>query len=92
MKVGEINARLKELEVALELSELNRQHAEKESTLAKSKAEDSVLEVKRLEQMVNITLSCFFYSVKSPCMALIFNTMLLFHGYAHQTPNIFAFL
>lgn len=54
LKVGEINASLKELEVALELSDLSRQDAEKESVLAKEKAENLLLEVKRLEQMVNI--------------------------------------
>lgn len=53
LKVGEINARMKELEVALELSELSRQHAEKESALAKEKTENSLLEVKRLEQMLS---------------------------------------
>lgn len=52
MKVGDVNTRLKELEVALELSELSRQHAEKEASLAKEKAETSVLEIKQLEQMV----------------------------------------
>ena len=64
MKVGEINARVKELEVALELSELSRQHAETESALAKQKAENSLLEIKRLEQMVNIMLN-FLFTLKS---------------------------
>nr|XP_029118244.1 mitotic spindle checkpoint protein MAD1 isoform X3 [Elaeis guineensis] len=52
IKVGEISAHLKELEVSLELAELCKQHAEKESLLAKEKAENSALEVKRLELML----------------------------------------
>ncbi|XP_010910286.1 mitotic spindle checkpoint protein MAD1 isoform X2 [Elaeis guineensis] len=53
IKVGEISAHLKELEVSLELAELCKQHAEKESLLAKEKAENSALEVKRLELMLS---------------------------------------
>ncbi|ONK59456.1 uncharacterized protein A4U43_C08F6610 [Asparagus officinalis] len=56
MKVGEVNTRLKELEVALELSEHSRQHAEKEASLAKQKAETSVLEIKQLEQMLSLVI------------------------------------
>lgn len=53
LKIGEINMHLKELEVALDLSELGRQEAEKEAALAKEKAENSLLEVKRVEQMLS---------------------------------------
>lgn len=66
LKVGEANMRLKELEVALELSELNKQHAEKESALVKENAEHLLSEVKHLEQMVNITLS--FFSCPQVCI------------------------
>lgn len=54
IKVGEISAHLKELEVSLELAELSKEQAEKESALAKEKAENSALEVKQLELMVSI--------------------------------------
>ncbi|XP_026664080.2 mitotic spindle checkpoint protein MAD1 isoform X2 [Phoenix dactylifera] len=53
IKVGEISAHLKELEVSLELAELSKQHAEKESALAKEEAENSAVEVKRLERMLS---------------------------------------
>lgn len=53
IKVGEISARSKELEVALELAELSKQHAEKESELAKERAENSALVVKQLELMLS---------------------------------------
>ncbi|KAK1311238.1 hypothetical protein QJS10_CPA08g01223 [Acorus calamus] len=53
MKVGELSARLKELEVALETSELAKQHAETESALAKQNAEELNVEVKRLEMMLS---------------------------------------
>lgn len=52
MKVGEVNARCKELELALELADLSKQHAVKESALAKERAENSALEVKRLELLL----------------------------------------
>ncbi|PUZ53700.1 hypothetical protein GQ55_5G071600 [Panicum hallii var. hallii] len=51
-KVGEVTSRLKELEVALEFSDLSKQHAEGEATLAKERAESAVKEVKRLELML----------------------------------------
>ncbi|KAK1288432.1 hypothetical protein QJS10_CPB19g00095 [Acorus calamus] len=53
MKVGELSARLKELEVGLEASELAKQHAETESALAKQNAEELNVEVKRLEMMLS---------------------------------------
>ncbi|XP_077231799.1 mitotic checkpoint family protein isoform X2 [Tasmannia lanceolata] len=53
MKVGEVSARLKELEVALEVTDLGKQLAETEVTLAKEKAEELMAEVKRLELMLS---------------------------------------
>ncbi|KAK1266334.1 hypothetical protein QJS04_geneDACA009091 [Acorus gramineus] len=53
MKVGELSARLKELEVGLEASELAKQHAETESALAKKNAEELNVEVNRLEMMLS---------------------------------------
>ncbi|XP_058111679.1 putative pentatricopeptide repeat-containing protein At3g13770, mitochondrial [Magnolia sinica] len=52
IKLGEISAHLKQLEVALESADLAKQHAETEAALAKEKAEESLLVVKRLELMV----------------------------------------
>ncbi|WOL03614.1 mitotic spindle checkpoint protein MAD1 isoform X1 [Canna indica] len=53
MEVGEIKAHLKQLEVALELTENKRHHFEKESSLAKEKTDNATLEVKRLELMLS---------------------------------------
>ncbi|CAL9112838.1 unnamed protein product [Musa acuminata var. zebrina] len=53
LEVGETKAHLKQLEVALELAEDKRQHAEKESSLAKEKASNSALEIRRLELMLS---------------------------------------
>ncbi|XP_058089997.1 mitotic spindle checkpoint protein MAD1 isoform X2 [Magnolia sinica] len=53
MKLGEISAHLKQLEVALESADLAKQHAETEAALAKEKAEESLLVVKRLELMLS---------------------------------------
>uniref|UniRef100_A0A1D1YB05 Mitotic spindle assembly checkpoint protein MAD1 n=1 Tax=Anthurium amnicola TaxID=1678845 RepID=A0A1D1YB05_9ARAE len=52
MEVGKVTAQLKELEISLESAKLCRQQAEIESALAKEKAEESILEVKRLKLMV----------------------------------------
>ena len=56
-KVGEVTSRLKELEVALEFSDLSKQRAEGEATLAKERAESAAKEVKRLELKVPVLLS-----------------------------------
>ncbi|XP_072965955.1 mitotic spindle checkpoint protein MAD1 [Typha angustifolia] len=53
LKVGEVSARLKELEVTLEYADLSKQHAENESALAKERAESAALEAKRLELMLS---------------------------------------
>lgn len=54
MKVGEAQARLKQIEVALDAAELDKQNAVAEVTLAKEKAESSKSEVKRIELMVSM--------------------------------------
>ncbi|CAK9168438.1 unnamed protein product [Ilex paraguariensis] len=51
MKMGEANAHLKQMEVALEAAELGKQNAESEAVFAKEKAELSKSEVKRIELM-----------------------------------------
>lgn len=62
MKLGEVTAQLKELEVALDSAKLSRQQAETECTLAKQKAEESSLEAKRLKLMVSIYIGTPFSS------------------------------
>lgn len=49
IKVGEAQVRLKEIEMALDAAELDKQNAITEATLAKEKAESSKSEVKRIE-------------------------------------------
>ncbi|XP_074583198.1 mitotic spindle checkpoint protein MAD1 isoform X2 [Curcuma longa] len=53
MEVSEVKAQLKQLEVALELGENKRQHYEKESGLEKQRANNAVLEAKRLQMMLS---------------------------------------
>ncbi|KAJ8529720.1 hypothetical protein K7X08_036555 [Anisodus acutangulus] len=48
-KVGEIQARLKQMEVALDAAELEKRKTEDEAVLAKEKAESSKSEIKRIE-------------------------------------------
>lgn len=48
-KVGEIQARLKQMEVALDAAELEKREAENEAVLAKEKAESSKSEIKWIE-------------------------------------------
>lgn len=54
MKVGETNVRLKQLEVALDAAQIDKQNAETEASLAKEKVEISKSEVKQIELMVII--------------------------------------
>lgn len=54
MKVGEVNARLKQLEVALDSAQIDKQKAEAEASLAKEKAEVLKSEVKQIQTMVNL--------------------------------------
>ncbi|KAJ4846920.1 hypothetical protein Tsubulata_010318 [Turnera subulata] len=53
MKVGEANAALKQLEVALDTAQLNRQNAETEAALVKEKVEALKLEVKQAELLLS---------------------------------------
>lgn len=59
-KVGEIQARLKQMEVALDAAELEKREAENEAVLAKEKAESSKSEIKRIELKVSIFCVCCF--------------------------------
>lgn len=54
-KVGEAEARLKQLEVSLDAAELDKQNALNEAKMAKEMAEFSKSEVKRIESMVSMT-------------------------------------
>lgn len=54
MKVGEANARLKQMEVALDEATISKQLVETEAALAKQKAEESIAEIKRLQSTVSI--------------------------------------
>ena len=69
-KVGEVTSRLKELEVALEFSDLSKQRAEGEATLAKERAESAAKEVKRLELKVPVLLSVVLVIVHSLFLSL----------------------
>ncbi|KAF8016110.1 hypothetical protein BT93_H1596 [Corymbia citriodora subsp. variegata] len=53
MKVGEANARLKQMEVALDEATLIKQRVETEAALAKQKAEESIAEIKRIQSMLS---------------------------------------
>lgn len=53
MKMGEVTARLKQVEVALDAAENGRQNAETESALTKEKLELSKLELKRTELLLS---------------------------------------
>ncbi|KAL3515769.1 hypothetical protein ACH5RR_022671 [Cinchona calisaya] len=52
LKVSELQARLKEIEVGLDAAVLDKQNALTEATFAKEKAESSKSEVKRIELMI----------------------------------------
>jgi len=53
-KEGEGTARLKQLEVALDAAEIDKQNAETEAVLAKEKAEVLKSEIKRIELTVSV--------------------------------------
>lgn len=59
-KVGEIQARLKQMEVALDAAELEKREADNEAVLAKEKAESSKSEIKRIELKVSMFCICHF--------------------------------
>ncbi|XP_010030229.2 mitotic spindle checkpoint protein MAD1 isoform X1 [Eucalyptus grandis] len=54
MKVGEANARLKQMEVALDEATLSKQRVETEAALAKQKAEESISEIKRIQSTLSV--------------------------------------
>ncbi|PPE02797.1 hypothetical protein GOBAR_DD00166 [Gossypium barbadense] len=54
MKIGETNARLKQIEVGLDAAHLAKQNAEAEAALDKEKAEILKSEVKRIELMLSM--------------------------------------
>ncbi|KAH9684505.1 mitotic spindle checkpoint protein MAD1 [Citrus sinensis] len=54
MKLGEANAQLKQMEVALDAAQLGKQSAETEAALVKEKEEVSKSEVKRIESMLSV--------------------------------------
>lgn len=56
MKIGEASTRLKQLEVALEATQLGRQNAEIEAALAKEKSDALKTDVKRIEVMVRLKI------------------------------------
>lgn len=60
MKLGEVNVRLKQMEVALDTAQIDKQNAETEAVSAKQTAEVSKSEVKQIELMVLI----HFYAKK----------------------------
>ncbi|XP_030459161.1 mitotic spindle checkpoint protein MAD1 isoform X1 [Syzygium oleosum] len=53
MKVGEANARLKQMEVALDEATLSKQRVETEAALAKQQAEESIAEIKRIRSTLS---------------------------------------
>ena len=55
-KEGEITARLKQMEVALDAAEIGKQNVEAEAALAKDKAEVLKSEIKRIELMVSVVV------------------------------------
>lgn len=61
MKIGETNARLKQIEVGLDAAQLAKQNAEAEAALDKEKAEILKSEVKRIELMVSVVCSSHFH-------------------------------
>lgn len=68
MKVGEANARLKQMEVALDEATLSKQRVETEAALAKQQAEESIAEIKRIRSTVSIEVITFLW------LAIIFMT------------------
>ncbi|KAL5555051.1 hypothetical protein UlMin_037287 [Ulmus minor] len=54
MKIGEANTCLKQLGVALDAAQIDKQKAESEAALAKEKAEASKLEIKQIENMLSV--------------------------------------
>lgn len=55
--MGEVNARLKQLEVALDAAQIDKQKAESEATLVEEKIEALKLEVKQNELLVSCSVT-----------------------------------
>ncbi|XP_051114272.1 mitotic spindle checkpoint protein MAD1 [Andrographis paniculata] len=55
LRVGEAQAQMKEIQVALDAAMLDKQNAESEAVMAKEKAESCKIEIKRLESMLSMT-------------------------------------
>lgn len=60
-KLGEANACLKQLEVALESAVLDKKNAESETALAKEKEQSLKLEIKELEAKVGISITAIVF-------------------------------
>lgn len=80
MKLGEANAQLKQMEVALDAAQLGKQSAETEAALVKEKEEVSKSEVKRIESMVIIIFFILFTFFEHNFLpfCLFFNFFLFF--------------
>lgn len=60
MKLGELNARLKQMEVALDAAQLSKQSAEADAALVREKSEEMEGDVKQLQLMVGYTAGFVF--------------------------------
>lgn len=64
MKLGEANARLEQMKVALDSTQLSKQSAERQAALAEEKAREVIEEVKRIKSAVSLWVAyfrfCFF--------------------------------
>lgn len=60
-KAGEAQAKMKEIQVALDAAILDKQNAESEAAMEKEKGESRKTEIKRLESMVSTTNMKFFH-------------------------------
>lgn len=71
MKMGEMSARLKQVEVALDAAENSRQNAETESALTKEKVELLKSELKRTELLVSLYYYTHQWNEIQPCISVI---------------------
>lgn len=62
MKLGELNARLKQMEVALDAAQLSKRSAEADAALAREKSEEMVVEIKRIQSMVSCIKGLLLYN------------------------------
>lgn len=73
LRAGKVNARVKELEVALDASDLDKKHAQMEARLAFDKVEKIELEVKKLKLMVSHTVCSVWLSVTLKVICYVLN-------------------